>query len=280
MIKEEEKRMVIQWAEENGCTVFNNRYIRAYKAVHKVRTENGPRYISDWAVTLRELCDTCYVIPKDNDEETIRKIMEYKIGEYVFPDKFDRDYKYSCSNGIHVAGPQAAFNYGNGWADGCIIELEIDLDDKDLEVVYPLSVERAARGMRTGYSFKYFFNSEKFRVNKARVVGEIGCIYSRSFQRFINDSGRLVYDFEDSEKAWGIILDILDGVLVFTSSGNGRMHAASFKYLEFLNHKEDIADAAANFYVANIHPWSVPDSLRKAIQNEINNKHKQFLKGE
>ena len=253
MIDEETKKMVVEWAQKNGCTVIDGRYIRVYKTVHKVTTKDGPRYISDWAVTIRAIDESTYVIPRDHSEENIRKIMEYKIGEYVFSDKFDPDPISVCSSGLHVASRNAAFNYGRNWSDGCIIELEIDLNDKDLYVVLPMKVEQLGRGMSSRYSFTYLFGSEQFRVSKARVVGEIGCIYSRSVQRFINGLGQIGYDFEDSEKAWGVILDILDGV--FTTSGNGRMHAASFKYLGFIDHETDIADAALNFFMANTHPY-------------------------
>lgn len=73
-----------------------------YKCVHKV---NG-KYFSD------------------RDES-----FEYVIGEKAMPDAFDEGIYNGCGHGIHVAYPVWALDFGRGWDDIAIIEVEAKLDD-------------------------------------------------------------------------------------------------------------------------------------------------------
>jgi hypothetical protein len=75
---------------------------RFFKCVHKV----DGRYLAD----------------KDGS-------FEYVIGEKAVPDSFDNDPSEDCGHGIHVAYLDWVLDYGRGWSDIAIIEVEAKLDD-------------------------------------------------------------------------------------------------------------------------------------------------------
>ena len=75
--------------------------VRYYKAVHK----RGGRYMSGW------------------DEKT-----EYHVGEWIEAET-DGEPDRVAVKGLHVASLEFAMNYGKGWKDAAILEVETDIHD-------------------------------------------------------------------------------------------------------------------------------------------------------
>jgi hypothetical protein len=87
---------------------------RFFKCVHKI----DGRYLAD----------------KDGS-------FEYVIGEKAVPDSFDDSPMEDCGHGIHVAHLDWVLDYGRGWSDIAIIEVEAKLDD----IVVPQSAPGKVR---------------------------------------------------------------------------------------------------------------------------------------
>ena len=54
---------------------------------------------------------------------------QYVIGETAIPDSFDASPKNECGKGIHIAHLNWALDFGRGWNDLAILEVEAKLDD-------------------------------------------------------------------------------------------------------------------------------------------------------
>ena len=98
--------------------------VRYYKAVHK---RNG-RYMSGW------------------DGKT-----EYHVGEWIEAE-MDGDPDHVAVKGLHIASLEFAVNYGKGWKDAAILEVETDIHD----VIVPDA-------------------KDQVRTRRFRVVREVPC---------------------------------------------------------------------------------------------------------
>ena len=65
------------------------------------------------------------------------KSFAYVIGEKVAADRFDTDKKEDCGKGIHVAYLAWVLDYGKGWQDLAILEVEANMDDMVLPIGCP-----------------------------------------------------------------------------------------------------------------------------------------------
>lgn len=81
---------------------------KLYKAVHK---RNG-RYFSDYD-----------------------KSFEYFVGEQAVANRFDTSIRKDCANGIHAAYKEWAVDFGKGWEDLAILEVEVDVQN----IIVPLN---------------------------------------------------------------------------------------------------------------------------------------------
>lgn len=217
-------RIIIkQWAKKNNCEIDNNGLLHAYKAVHKVNTKNGPRYISDYAVTPRFLPRIAKWVV--DASMRMQDLIEYKIGETISlsASDFDSNPWKPCAKGLHCSGQKYATFFGT-WADACVIELAIDLNDPETRIVVPYEeslVEYMCNKTRSmslngkemwlkknaKLAEKQFLFAEKFRANKLTVVREV---YTPAFPGIVLYTPSLFY-FQNQEEAWRYILDILDG---------------------------------------------------------------------
>ena len=89
-----------EYADHIGAAVSDGK-IRLYKAVHK---QDG-RYRSNF-----------------------NKSFEYIIGNIVEADSLTTVTTEDCGHGIHAASVEWCLNYGDGWPDLAILEVEMDLD--------------------------------------------------------------------------------------------------------------------------------------------------------
>ena len=88
-----------------------------YKAVHKIESENGCRYVSDY------------------NPDFI-----YQIGAVIKED-CDQDVSVPCSFGIHISHLNWALCFGSDFKDLAVLEIETDIDN----IVLPLRSEGKVR---------------------------------------------------------------------------------------------------------------------------------------
>lgn len=163
------------WAEQNNCEIDGHNRLHVYKAVHKVESNTGVRYIADFGLLYGPYCRM--VVPKaDNRFETV---MEYEIGVPITVpnDKFSTNRLTPCAPGLHAANLDFAKRFGYSWGDGCILELVIDLSDYETEVVIPYDVQVMAGAPADEVVFdpttcRSF--SQKIRTNKMTPIREVG----------------------------------------------------------------------------------------------------------
>ena len=89
------------WAAEHACKIDENGLLHVYKAVHKVNTKNGPRYISDYAVAP-SLLHAGYGVGLYR-KACKQDIIEYTIGRNVEIDllSLNTDPFEDCGSGLH-----------------------------------------------------------------------------------------------------------------------------------------------------------------------------------
>ena len=95
-----------------------------YKAVHK----QGGEYVSNYDTTFK-----------------------YIIGGLITEPKCNTDVDENCGKGIHVSHLNWALDYGRGWSDLAILELEVEIKD----IIMPID------------------SDGKVRVPKAKVIREV-----------------------------------------------------------------------------------------------------------
>ena len=100
-------RNIAEYLDHYGIQQSDGR-VKLYKAVHK---RNG-RYVSD----------------KISD-------FEYIIGKTAIADGLTTDQNVDCGHGIHISFKEWALDFGNGWDDLAILEVEADVSN----IVVPLN---------------------------------------------------------------------------------------------------------------------------------------------
>lgn len=197
---------VEKWAEQNNCEIDGHNRLHVYKAVHKVESSTGARYISDFG--LRYGPYRSVVIPKAEDR--FETVMEYEIGVPIMVpnDKFNPSPFMACAPGLHAAGLNYARRFGDDWGDGCILELGIDLSDYETDVIIPYdedAVFHCSSSTLGAISIANDFDpdtcdifSPKIRTNKMTPIREVGEINRANFIY-----GRATHD-------WTFVLTVLN----------------------------------------------------------------------
>ena len=109
-------KTALEYAEYHGME-HDDVTVKLYKAVHK----RDGRYFSD------------------NDSS-----FEYVIGQETKADKLDTDPTNDCGHGIHAAHKAWCVDYGRGWKDLAILEVEMLLDGMIVPVDNPDKVRAAS----------------------------------------------------------------------------------------------------------------------------------------
>ena len=166
---------VEKWAKQNNCEIDEHNRLHVYKAVHKVESGAGVRYIADFGVLYGPY--SRMIIPKANNRFEL--VVEYEIGVPITVSDYKFDYSrfITCGPGLHAAGMNFARRFGDAWDDGCILELIIDLTDYETEIVIPYDELAMRELIATEDEFdpntcKLF--SPKIRTNKMVPIREVG----------------------------------------------------------------------------------------------------------
>lgn len=167
---------IVDWAEQNNCEIDGRNRLHVYKAVHKVESGAGVRYIADFGVLYGPY--SRMIIPKANNR--FEAVVEYEIGVPITVpnDKFSTNRIAECAPGLHAAGLDFARRFGYSWCDGCILELVIELSDYETDIVIPYDVQVMAGAMSADElvfdptACKVF--SQKIRTNKMTPIREVG----------------------------------------------------------------------------------------------------------
>lgn len=191
------------WAEQNNCEIDGHNRLHVYKAVHKVESNTGVRYIADFGVLYGPY--SRMIIPKANNR--FDSVIEYEIGVPITVpnDKFSTNRLALCAPGLHAANLDFAKRFGFSWGDGCILELVIDLSDYETEVVIPYDVQTMAAAMSAMSADEITFDpttckvfGQKIRTNKMVPIREVGEISPKTLV-YTN----VTYD-------WSFVLSVLN----------------------------------------------------------------------
>lgn len=123
-----------KWARLNKCEIDENGLLHVYKAVHKVPSTDGVRYIANYGV--KSIVNN---IVYPSQTRFFDNVIEYEIGREISinEDKLNTDNFRECGMGLHASGLEYAKRFGKSWGDGCVIELTIDLNDRSSRIVIP-----------------------------------------------------------------------------------------------------------------------------------------------
>ena len=124
----------------NARIVYDPKTIDEYLAAHDLATE-GKTCLLYKAVHKH---DGKYV--SDYDDSFV-----YRLGEVSATEFLEKNPKIDCGFGIHMAYKEWAVDFGKGWKDLAVIELEVDKDD----IVVPL------------------YGVGKVRAKKAKMIREV-----------------------------------------------------------------------------------------------------------